>query len=68
MKGSGNTSLKVLLILVFTMVFHCKSFGQSLSCPELSVPSDGATEVDVNTGLEWTAVLGATGYAIRIGT
>jgi len=44
------------------------SFGQMLSCPELNIPSDGATDVFVNTNLEWSSVTGATGYTIRIGT
>lgn len=68
MTGSGNTSFRVLQVLVFIIVCHCISFGQLLSCPELNVPSDGATDVSVNTNLEWSSQIGATGYTIRIGT
>lgn len=43
-------------------------YGQVLSCPELNTPSDGATDVSVSTDLEWSAISGATGYTIQIGT
>jgi len=50
------------------MLFHCSGFGQVPSCSELSMPSDGATEVPVDIDLEWSVAMGATGYEIRIGT
>ncbi len=50
------------------MMLHLSGFGQSLSCPELLIPSEGATDVHTNTNFEWTAVEGATGYIVRIGT
>ncbi|MGI9552090.1 MAG: T9SS type B sorting domain-containing protein [Aurantibacter sp.] len=50
------------------LLFHGIGFGQVLACPELSIPSDGATDVSVNTDLEWNAITGATGYLLSIGT
>ena len=50
------------------MILHCPIFGQVLECPELIVPSDGATDVPVSTNFEWSSVDGATGFIVRIGT
>jgi len=66
--GSGNTSFRILQALVVAIFFQSSSFGQALSCPDLNVPSDGATDVPVNTNLEWNGVSGASSYTIRIGT
>ena len=39
------------------------------SCvPTLTTPTNGATNIDVNTNIEWQAVTDATGYRLSLGT
>ena len=40
----------------------------ALPCTSLSVPANGATDVDILTNLSWDAVTDATGYYLTIGT
>ncbi len=37
-------------------------------CTNLSLPIDGATDVDITTNLTWDAVADATGYLLTVGT
>lgn len=47
----------------------CVGFGYAqVTCPTLNGPFDGDTDVPVDTAISWTAVVGAPGYLISIGT
>jgi gliding motility-associated-like protein len=37
-------------------------------CPQLSSPANGAVQVPIDTGLEWSAVRDVEGYLVTIGT
>lgn len=64
----SGTIVHCELLLFILIWLPLMGFGQLPGCSELSTPSDGATEVAVDTDLEWSAALGATAYQIRIGT
>lgn len=42
--------------------------AETNTCPELLLPIEGAVDVPLNTIIEWTAVEGAFGYRITIGS
>lgn len=63
----GKFFLQKWPLVAVLIMLHGLGYGQTLSCPELNIPSDGATEVPVNTDLEWSTVAGATGYLINVG-
>ncbi|MFS4494584.1 T9SS type B sorting domain-containing protein [Maribacter sp. 2308TA10-17] len=54
--------------LFYLLVFwSCFSYGQ-LSCPEITSPMSGGTNVPVDATISWNGVIGAPGYLISIGT
>ena len=60
--GTGNKNL-VLESNDFTI-----SVNTVKSCVSLTAPLNNATNVPINTGLEWSEALGACGYKISAGT
>ncbi|NNK17774.1 MAG: T9SS type B sorting domain-containing protein [Maribacter sp.] len=57
--------IKKLLIL-FCMALGPVVFGQT--CPNLTAPLNGSTNVPVDTSISWNFVEGVTGYIVSIGT
>lgn len=55
--------------LLYSLILLCSyfSYGQ-LSCPTLTSPIDGQTNVAVDATITWNAIVGAPGYLISIGT
>jgi len=54
---------------LFFIIFFFSIYGVlSQTCPRLTNPIDGATNVPVNSTIRWNNVDGATGYIISIGT
>ncbi|WP_419495052.1 T9SS type A sorting domain-containing protein [Chryseobacterium bernardetii] len=45
-----------------------RNFTTALLCPSVSAPSSSATGVSVLPTISWTAITGATGYRITMGT
>ncbi|NAS11262.1 T9SS type B sorting domain-containing protein [Poritiphilus flavus] len=63
MKSKGHIQNLVLgVLLLVGLILH----GQS--CPDLTSPVDGATNVPVNADISWSAVEGINGYILSIGT
>ncbi|PCJ98375.1 MAG: hypothetical protein COA50_02405 [Flavobacteriaceae bacterium] len=54
--------------LQYLFIFFCCSLGYGQTCPSLTNPIDGATNVSVNTSISWNSVVGVPGYLISIGT
>lgn len=48
--------------------FQLKLTTSTLSCSSLLTPTPRATNVSANTTLEWSAVVGAEGYKLSLGT
>ncbi len=54
------------LLIIFALSFGPFVFAQS--CPSLTAPLDGSTNVPVDTSISWNFVEGVTGYIVSIGT
>jgi len=55
--------------LLFLIAFICVGIAYAqVTCPTLNGPFDGDIDVPVDTIITWTAVVGAPGYLISIGT
>ena len=54
------------LLVIFALSFGPFVFAQS--CPSLTAPLDGSTNVPVDTSISWNFVEGITGYIVSIGT
>lgn len=57
---------KKLLVILF-LCYGALAYSQ-LTCPKLTSPINGSTNVPVNTLIEWNGISGAPGYLISIGT
>ena len=54
------------ILIIFALAFGPFVFAQS--CPSLTAPLDGSTNVPVDTSISWNFVEGITGYIVSIGT
>jgi len=54
------------LLVIFAFAFGPFVFAQT--CPNLTAPLDGSTNVPVDTSISWNFVEGVTGYIVSIGT
>lgn len=54
--------------LYITLYFLIGVFAYGQECPELNMPTNGATNVSVGTTISWEAVTGVPSYLISMGT
>ena len=50
------------------MAFLLSLSGFAQECPNLTLPTAGATNVPVDTAISWVEVVGVTGYVVSLGT
>ncbi|MDC7998134.1 T9SS type B sorting domain-containing protein [Gilvibacter sediminis] len=50
------------------MAFLLSLSGFAQECPNLTLPTAGATNVPVDTAISWEEVVGVTGYVVSLGT
>ncbi|TVZ17207.1 T9SS type B sorting domain-containing protein [Maribacter sp. MAR_2009_72] len=59
---------RILAMPLFFLMLCMSSLCIAQECPKLLSPLDGATQVDVNTTINWEPITGVPGYILSIGT